>query len=186
MLDNQKNEIEKYAECKGIRIDRFVTEVVSGKTRGRDRKLGLLIKQLRRGDTLIVTEVSRLSRTMMDIMSIVGELLNKGVHLYSTKEGFAFDDTINSKVLIFAFGLVAEIERNLISLRTREALELRRQQGIQLGRREGSWSKLNVIIDNEGQVETAIRQGATVMQVCKQYQISKSTYYRYRKIVNFQ
>ena len=184
VLDNQKNEIEKYAECKGIMIDRFVTEVVSGKTRGRDRKLGQLIKQLRRGDTLIVTEVSRLSRTMMDIMSIVGELLNKGVHLYSTKEGFAFDDTINSKVLIFAFGLVAEIERNLISLRTREALELRRQQGIQLGRREGSWSKLNLIEENEGQVEAAIRKGATITQVCKEYNISRSTFYRYRKITS--
>ena len=76
----------------------------------------------------------RLSRTLMDIMSIMGLLLSKGVNLYSVKDGYSFDNSINSKVLIFAFGLVAEIERNLISLRTKEALELRKLQGVKLGR----------------------------------------------------
>lgn len=76
----------------------------------------------------------RLSRILMDIMSIMGLLLSKGVNLYSVKDGYSFDNSINSKVLIFAFGLVAEIERNLISLRTKEALELRKLQGVKLGR----------------------------------------------------
>ena len=115
-----------------------MTEIVSGKKRGRERKLGSLVRRMKRGDTLIVTELSRLSRTLTDIMAIVGELLDKGVHLYSTKDRYSFDDTINSKVLCFAFGLVAEIERNLISMRTQEALALRRERGVVLGRRKGS------------------------------------------------
>ena len=104
-------------------------ETVSG-LKGRDRKLGAArAPACTKGDTLIVTELSRLSRTLTDIMAIVGELLERQVHLYSTKDHYAFDDTINSKVLCFAFGLVAELERNLISLRTKEALALERDEG---------------------------------------------------------
>lgn len=80
-----------------------------------------LIRRMKRGDTLIVTEVSRLSRTLTDLMAIMGKCLEKGINLYTTKEGYSFDNSINSKVLCFAFGLVAEIERNLISMRTKEA-----------------------------------------------------------------
>lgn len=184
VLDNQRNEIERYAESKGIKVDLFVTEVVSGKTKGRDRKLGRVIKTLGKGDMLLVTEISRLSRTLMDIMSIVGELLQKGVHLYSTKDGYSFDDTINSKVLLFAFGLVAEIERNLISMRTKEALALRKQQGVKLGRRVGSCTKMSVLENNIDKVDAAIRKGASIASVCRKYKVSYSTYYRFRQQQN--
>ena len=73
---------------------------------------------MRKGDTLIVTEVSRLSRTLTDVMTIMGRCISKQIKLYTTKEKYCFDDSINSKVLCLAFGLVAEIERNLISMRT--------------------------------------------------------------------
>lgn len=180
LLDNQRNEIEKYAQSRNIRIDRWVTEVVSGKKSGRDRKLGILIKQLQEGDTLLITEISRLSRTLMDIMSIVGELLKKGVSLYSLKDGYTFDDTINSKVLLFAFGLVAEIERNLISLRTKEALDLRRQQGVKLGRRQGSFRKMNVLIDNKDKISDAMERGTPIVAICRKYKVSYSTFGRFR------
>ena len=181
LLDNQRNEIEKYAMSKNLKIDRYVMEVVSGKTHGRDRKLGKLVKELNKGDMLIVTEVSRLSRTLMDIMSIMGDLLRKDVHLYSIKDGYTFDDTINSKVLLFAFGLVAEIERNLISMRTKEALELRRHQGIKLGRKEGSFRKRNILEENRKKINEAIVKGCSIASVCRKYKVSYSTYYRYRQ-----
>ena len=98
---------------------------------------------MKRGDTLIVTEVSRLSRTLTDLMAIMGKCLEKGINLYTTKEGYSFDNSINSKVLCFAFGLVAEIERNLISMRTKEALALRKAEGVVLGRKKGSYTKMN-------------------------------------------
>lgn len=141
-LANQQNEISKFSRSRNLTVDRWVTETVSGRKKGRDRKLGALVRRMHKGDTLIVTELSRLSRTLTDIMAIVGELLERQVHLYSTKDHYAFDDTINSKVLCFAFGLVAELERNLISLRTKEALALRREQGIPLGRKKGTYTKL--------------------------------------------
>lgn len=126
---NQKNEISRFTEGRGLEVEKWVTEIVSGKTRESDRKLGRLLKRMHKGDILIVTEISRLSRTLTDIMNIMGKCLEKGINLYTTKEGYSFDDTINSKVLCFAFGLVAEIERNLISMRAKEALAVRKAEG---------------------------------------------------------
>lgn len=182
VLDNQSNEISKYADAKGIIIDKWVTEVVSGKRKGSERKLGAAIKKMKEGDMLIVTEISRLSRTLMDIMSIMGTLLQKGVNLYSIKDGYSFDNSINSKVLIFAFGLVAEIERNLISLRTKEALELRKLQGVKLGRPKNTLRKMNILIDNVSCIVKALERGETKAKICRRYRISFSTFTRFEKI----
>ena len=179
-LANQRNEIERFAASRGLRIDRWVTEVASGRTQGCERKLGALVERLRRGDTLVVTELSRLSRTLTDIMALVGRLLEKQVHLYSTKDRYAFDDTINSKVLCFAFGLVAEIERNLISMRTREALALRREQGIPLGRRKGSCTKLRRLIDDRREVVRLLDDGMPLTDLCARYGVSRTTFCRFR------
>lgn len=146
---NQLEEIQRFADTRSFVIDRFVIEIVSGRTAEKDRKLGALLRRMKKGDTLIVTEISRLSRTMTEIMSIMGRCLERGINLYTTKEGYTFDNSINSKVLCFAFGLVAEIERNLISMRTKEALMLRRAEGVTLGRRHGSYTKTSILIDNK-------------------------------------
>ena len=134
--DNQKDEIRRFAEARMLKIDSWVTDVASGRTKGCDRKLGGLLKRMRKGDTLIVTEVSRLSRTLTDVMTIMGRCISKQIKLYTTKEKYCFDDSINSKVLCFAFGLVAEIERNLISMRTKEALAVRKAGGGGSGQEE--------------------------------------------------
>ena len=156
-LSNQQDEILRFAQTRNMEIDRWVTEVVSGKKDQKDRKLGSILRRLKNGDTLIVTEISRLSRTLTEIMTIMGHCLDKGITLYSTKDGYAFDDTINSKVLCFAFGLVAEIERNLISMRTKEALALCRAEGVKLGRRKGSYTKLRILIDNRREIVRMLR-----------------------------
>ncbi len=148
-LVNQQDEIRRFAHTKEIEVSRWVTEIVSGKKNQKERKLGRVINQLKPGDTLIVTEISRLSRTLTEIMTIMGKCLEKNITIYSTKDGYAFDNTINSKVLCFAFGLVAEIERNLISMRTKEALALRKAEGVILGRKKGSITKLKILVDNE-------------------------------------
>ena len=178
---NQKDEIRRFAESRALTIDKWVTEVVSGRTRERDRKLGTLLRSMKRGDTLVVTEISRLSRTLTEIMAIMGKCLKKGVRLYSTKEGYTFDDSINSKVLCFAFGLVAEIERNLISMRTKEALAVRRAEGMLLGRKKGSYTKFNVLKENYAEVLRMLDRGETIAEVCKRYGLSRNTFDRFRK-----
>lgn len=179
-IANQQNEISKFTESRNLGVDLWVTEIVSGKTKGRDRKLGSLLRRMKKGDTLIVTELSRLSRTLTDIMTIVGELLRKQVNLYSTKDRYSFDDTINSKVLCFAFGLVAEIERNLISMRTREALALRRERGVVLGRRKGSYTKLKILIGKRTEIVRALNQGQSIAAICRTYEVSRDTFNRFR------
>lgn len=177
---NQQDEIRRFAESRHLTIDRWVTEVASGKKQERDRKLGALLRRMKRGDTLIVTEISRLSRTLTDVMAIMGKCLKKGINLYCTKEGYAFDDSINSKVLCFAFGLVAEIERNLISMRTREALAHRKAEGMVLGRRKGTYTKFNVLVENHGEVIRMLDRGQSITEVCKRYDLSRDTFDRFR------
>ena len=180
-LSNQRSEIERFALQKGISIDRWIMEIASGKKAGKERQLGPLLRRLKKGDTLIITEISRLSRTLTDIMSIMGKCLEKGISLYSVKDGYTFDDSINSKVLCFAFGLVAEIERNLISMRTKEALALRRSEGIVLGRKKGSYTKFQILIDNRNSVINMLKEGKTITYICQHYNLSRDTFEKFKK-----
>lgn len=181
-LTNQKEEILRYAESKQLKVDCWVTEIVSGKKNEKERKLGHLLRKMKAGDTLIVTEISRLSRTMTDIMAIMGKCLRKNIRLYTTKEGYTFDDTINSKVLCFAFGLVAEIERNLISLRTKEALAMRKANGVVLGRRKGSLTKTGILMRNTAEIIRMLdEEGRSIRYICDYYGLSRETFNKFRK-----
>lgn len=179
--ENQQDEITRYAKENNMVVDRWVTEIVSGKKEVKGRKLGRTISMMKRGNTLIVTEVSRLRRNLTDIMSIMGKCLKKGVNIYTTKERYRFDDSINSKILCFAFGLVAEIERNLISLRTKEALAMRRSEGVVLGRPTDNCTKQQILHDNEKQVLRMLEAGTFIRAICRHFKVSKDTWYRYKR-----
>lgn len=179
---NQKNEIQRFAHERGLRIDKWYTETVSGCISSKDRKLARLLNSLRRGDVLIVTEISRLSRTMLEIMNILNSCIKKEVVLYSTKEGYTFQNDINSKVIGFAFGLMAEIERNLISLRTKEALARRKLEGKRLGRPPGIAPKQEELKQHKDLVMTLLETGITKNEIAMQLGVGRSTLYRFLKI----
>lgn len=178
--ENQRDEIRRFAEEKSLAVDSWVVETVSGKIVHKKRKLGRLLRKMNKGDTLIVTEISRLSRSLTEIMAIMGECLDRQINIYTTKERYTFDNSINSKVLCFAFGLVAEIERNLISMRTKEALALKRAEGVRLGRRPGSDVKMQVIRDNSARIEAMLASGMTVTKICRKIGISRNTWYKFQ------
>lgn len=180
-LANQQDEIRRFAESKQFTVDNWVTEVVSGKKHERDRKLGGLLRRMKRGDTLIVTEISRLSRTLTEVMAIMGKCLDKEINLYTTKEKYCFDGSINSKVLCFAFGLVAEIERNLISMRTKEALALRKAEGVVLGRKKRSCTKLNLLAENRGEIVRMLHENKSITDICRRFGISRDTFAKFRR-----
>lgn len=180
-LANQKEEILRFAEKNELRIDRWYTETVSGTVDSKERKLSILLRKLNPGDVLIVTEISRLSRTLLEIMTILNSCIKKNVILYSTKEGYVFQNDINSKVLGFAFGLMAEIERNLISLRTKEALARRKQEGVVLGRRKGFQPKMNVLYENKAYLMFAVSQGETHLALAEKFGVSRTTIFRFLK-----
>ncbi|MGM9743327.1 MAG: recombinase family protein [Candidatus Cryptobacteroides sp.] len=178
--ENQKDEIRRFCEEKNLSIDGWVTETVSGKIPYRKRKLGRTLRQMKSGDIIIVTEISRLSRSLTEIMSIMGECLERHIGIYTTKERYTFDDSINSKVLCFAFGLVAEIERNLISMRTKEALALKKSEGVVLGRHKGSKVKMQLIEQNYPRIKTMLHNGVSITRMCKRIGVSRNTWYKYQ------
>lgn len=180
-LENQREEILRFARKNNVTIDKWYNETVSGSVSTKDRELAKLLKRMKPGDSLIVTEISRLSRTLLDIMNILSLCVKKQVVLYSTKEGYVFQDNINSKVLGFAFGLVAEIERNLISIRTKEALARRKQEGKPLGRRKGSITKMKILYENRYLVVKQLAEGKSHEAMAQHLGVSRSTVSRYIK-----
>ena len=148
---------------------------MSGKVKDSDRKLGCILRKSKKGDTIIVSELSRFSRTLFDIMSIMHSLLGKGVTLYSVKENFCLADNINSKVILFAFGLAAEIERDLISVRTKEALAARKEQGVVLGRKQGNCPKMQMLMDRKEEILRQHTSGVNIIGLCKIYGVSRGT-----------
>ena len=179
-ITNQRFEVEKYAKENGIVIDAWITETISGTKRYNDRKLGKLLKRLKKNDTLILPELSRLGRSLMEIFSILNMCLEKEVNIIAIKENYKLTNTLEAKVIAFAFSIASEVERRLISLRTREALARKKAEGIKLGRPKNVSSKLK---GKETEIKELISSGIPKTQICKKFKISRSTLYKfiYRK-----
>jgi DNA invertase Pin-like site-specific DNA recombinase len=139
-VDNQEFEINQFCKKNNLVIDEWIKETISGTKTPDKRKLGGLLERARKDDLIICSELSRLGRSLLMIMSILNQLMEKGVKVWTIKDHYRLGDDIQSKVLAFAFGLSAEIERDLISQRTKEALALKKTEGIILGRPTGSKS----------------------------------------------
>jgi len=137
-VENQRFEISRFCEHEGIRVDGWIEETISGTKAYNKRELGKLLNRVGKGDLIICAELSRLGRNLLMIMDILNLCMTKDCRVCTVKESYRLGDDIQSKVLAFAFGLSAEIERNLISQRTKEALARRRAEGIVLGRPKGS------------------------------------------------
>ena len=140
-VQNQKLAIREYAKYHRIRKIIWIAETISGTKQPEKRKLGELLSKVQEGDVIIITEISRLGRSITMILNVLQTLLDKGVKVIAIKEGFELGDNIQSKVLAFAFGLSAELERTLLSERTKLGLERAKKQGKQIGRRKGQKPK---------------------------------------------
>src|ERR671915_1980493 len=140
--DNQRFAILKYADEKKLAIDEWIEETISATRKLSHRQLGSLLTRMQKNDILIISELSRLGRSLMEVMSILHTLMEKGVKVFTTKERYELGNNINSKVLAFAFSLSAEIERSMISSRTKEALARKKSEGKRLGRPKGRLSSV--------------------------------------------
>ena len=155
-VENQRFEITRFCECEKLAIDDWIEETQSGKMHYKKRLLGPLLDRLQKGDILICSELSRLGRNLLVIMEILNRLMEKEVKLWTIKDNFRLGDDIQSKVLAFAFGLSAEIERNLISQRTKEALARKRAEGVVLGRPKGSKSKVYKLTGKDEEIKNLL------------------------------
>lgn len=152
-VENQHFEISNFCEKNSLTIDVWVEETISGMTRVENRKLGKLLKRMKKGDVLICSELSRLGRNLLMIMGVLNECMNRDIQVWTIKDNYRLGSDINSKVLAFAFGLSAEIERNLISQRTKEALARKKAEGVVLGRPKGSKSAKTKLTGQEKRIK---------------------------------
>ena len=140
-LQHQKHELTQFAKQNNITIDRWVEETISSRKPLEKRQLGQLLQELEPNDILITTEISRLGRSLLEVMKILEMCLRKNCQIYTVKEKYKLGNDIQSQVMAFAFSLSAQIERNLISQRTKSSLDNIRAMGKHLGRPFAAQSK---------------------------------------------
>lgn len=179
---SQRYEIQNWAVRQGLKVDRWISESVSGTVDADKRQLGRLIRKMRPDDLLVCTEISRLGRNMLMIMSILNDCSQRQIRIHTIKDNFDLSNNINSKIIAFAFALAAEIERNLISQRTKEALADKKSAGIVLGRPKGSSRKRESVMARMEEIIESLRSGETIASVAKRFGISRNTLKIYLKI----
>lgn len=184
-VENQRFEISRFAEQESITIDVWIEETVSGTRAAKDRKLGVLLRKIRKGDMLIVSEISRLGRRLMEVMSILNTCMLKGITLLTVKEHYELGNNIQSQILAFAFSLSAQIERDLISQRTREGLARRLASGQKLGRPLGSRNRKYKLTDKEKEIRRMLEQKISKSQIARQLKVSRNTLLAFLKHRDF-
>ena len=179
--EGQRFEIENWCRGRHVSIDRWVNETVSGSRDCRRRQLGKTLRRMKKGDVLVCTELSRLGRNMMMVMGILNQCSQQGIQVYSIKDRFELSDNLNSKIIAFAFALAAEIERNLISQRTREALAAKKKAGVRLGRPPGRSKKKDLFENRIPLIQRQLQEGVPITQIAKRLGVHRNTLSRYLK-----
>ncbi|MBQ2528648.1 MAG: master DNA invertase Mpi family serine-type recombinase [Treponema sp.] len=174
-VENQRFEILEFCKKEKLTVDSWIEETISGTVEPKKRELGKLLSCVKKDDLIICSELSRLGRSLFMIMSVLNILMEKGARVWTIKDNYRLGDDIQSKVLAFAFGLSAEIERNLISQRTKEALALRKNEGVKLGRPIGSTSKKSKLDGAELAVSVMLLAGTSENAMAKLYGTHRKT-----------
>lgn len=180
-VENQRFEITRFCEAQGLSIDGWIEETISGTKNYDKRKLGQLLKDVQEDDLIICAELSRLGRSLFMVMEILSLCMKKGCRVWTIKDNYRLGDDIQSKVLAFAFGLSAEIERNLISQRTKEALDRKKAEGVALGRPKGALSKKVKLSGKEEVIRVLKAEGTSWAQIARLLHVDRSTLVRFAK-----
>ena len=180
-VENQRFEINNYCEKQGLTIDGWIEETISGTKNYTKRALGKLLKKVNKDDVIICSELSRLGRNLFMIMEILNICMNKECRVWTIKDNYRLGDDIQSKVLAFAFGLSAEIERNLISQRTKEALARKRAEGVVLGRPVGRKSSHVKLTGKDETIKVLREQGVSIVKIAKIFKVDRMTVSKYIK-----
>ncbi len=174
-VENQRFEIDNFCSMHKLSIGRWVMETVSGAREVKYRKLGHLLNRMRKDDILICAEISRLGRNLLMIMGILNDCMSRDIRVWTIKDNFKLGNDISSKVLAFAFALSAEIERNLISQRTKEALQRKKSEGIKLGRPSGRANNKKKLSGKEHLIISLLQQEKSYSDIGKQFKVHPRT-----------
>jgi len=182
--ENQKFEIDNYCKGQSINIDEWTEETISATKKLEIRKFGKLLIKMQKGDQLIVSELSRLGRNLMQIMKILHDCMEKDVKVYTIKENYELGNNINSKVLAFAFGLSAEIERTLISQRTKEALARKKSEGVILGRPKGRKANYYKLTGKDEFIKEMLDKKISKSAIARLLNVHRITVSNYMRYIN--
>lgn len=178
-LEKNKADILHLANSKKLGHVEWVEEKASGRISWKKREIGRVIEELDTDDNLLVSELSRLGRSMLQCMEILSIASEKGIHIYAVKGNWQLDDSIQSKIMAMAFTMAAEIERDLISQRTKEALAARKRSGKPIGRPKGSGkSKLD---EHRDEIERLLSEGSTQRYIASRFNTSPTNLSRWMK-----
>lgn len=180
-IENQRFEINNFVAKEQIHIDGWIEETISGTKNYNKRELGKLLNKVQKGDLIICAELSRLGRNLFMIMEILNICMSKECRVWTIKDNYRLGEDIQSKVLAFAFGLSAEIERDLISQRTKEALARKRAEGITLGRpigRKTDESKYKLYA-KKALVEELLKANISKRHIAKICKVDRNTLCRF-------
>ena len=180
-VENQRFEINRFSEKQGFVIEKWIEETISGTKKVEERKLGTLLKKMKNDDILICSELSRLGRSLLMIMSVLNECMNKEVQVWTIKDNYRLGNDISSKVLAFAFSLSAEIERNLISQRTKEALARKKAEGVVLGRPKGSKSSKTKLTGQEKKIKDLLNKKVSYSAIGRILNVNRLTVSKFVK-----
>jgi len=185
-VENQRFEINNFCRKEGLVIDGWIEETISGTKSYDKRALGDLLVMAGKDDLIICTELSRLGRNLFMVMEILNTCMNKGCRVWTIKDGYRLGDDIQSKVLAFAFGLSAEIERKLISQRTQEALARKRAEGVVLGRPEGARNSRYKLDGKKDTIMRMLSEHRSQTDMARQLGVSKNTLKRWleKELIN--
>lgn len=183
-VNSQKQGVEQFAKDNNWTIETYITdEGVSGGKDPDKRNLGPLLKKVQKGDKIICSEISRLGRDLYMVMDILHFCMDRGCVIYTVKDRFTLGDDIQSKVLAFAFGLAAEIERQMIRQRTKEGLRLKMKQGILLGRALGTKAPQTYVFKNleeqKNDILIALKYGVSQRNLAKKVGVDRNTLARH-------
>lgn len=178
-IEKNKADILHFANHHDLGKVHFVEEVASGRTPWRARRIAQVLEELQGDDALVVAELSRLGRSMLECMEILALATRKGICVYSVKGNWQLDQSIQSKIIALAFSMAAEIERDLISQRTKEALRFKKEQGIALGRPKGPGkSKLDAF---RPEIEGLLANGSTQKFIARRYHTTEANLHNWLK-----
>ena len=174
-VENQRFEIKRFCLENNMEIDQWIEETISGTKSPEKRLLGSLLLSVKKDDLIILSELSRLGRNCFMIMSILNQLMNNGIRVWTIKDNYRLGDDIQSKVLAFAFGLSAEIERNLFSQRIKEALARKKSEGATLGRPRGSKSLRVKLSGCEKEIQKLLDKKISKSAISRIYGVDRLT-----------
>ena len=180
-VENQRFEIQNFIEKNNLHVDEWIEETISGTIAVNKRNLGKLLEKTKKGDTIICSELSRLGRNMFMIMSILNNLMERQVIIYTVKEQYKLGEDLTSKVLAFAFSIAAEIERTLISQRTKEALNRKKAEGVVLGHPKGQKNSHTKLSGCEEKIVELLNLGYHKTTIAKMFNVCESTLYAFLK-----